>query len=103
MRPWSGIGASVLCPGFVNTNILDSQRNRPQEFVEGRRLDAEGLDSVRGRIAAGLPPSVVAHLVFEGIIAGQLYILTGDDFDPVIRARMERILSRDDPPALSAS
>ena len=27
------IGCSVLCPGFVNTNIFDSGRNRPQDLT----------------------------------------------------------------------
>ena len=27
------IGASVLCPGFVNTNIFDAERNRPKDLA----------------------------------------------------------------------
>ena len=30
----SKIGASVLCPGFVNTKIAEAERNRPAEFGE---------------------------------------------------------------------
>ena len=29
------IGASVLCPGFVNTNIFDAERHRPKELSSG--------------------------------------------------------------------
>src|SRR5215471_6160932 len=29
-----GIGVSVLCPGFIRTNILTSQRNKPERFAE---------------------------------------------------------------------
>ena len=29
------IGASVLCPGFVNTGIFKAERNRPEEFASG--------------------------------------------------------------------
>ncbi|HEY2179818.1 MAG TPA: SDR family NAD(P)-dependent oxidoreductase, partial [Caulobacteraceae bacterium] len=28
-----GIGVSVLCPGFIRTNILESQRNLPDRFA----------------------------------------------------------------------
>ena len=39
------VGVSVLCPGFVKTNIFHSQRNRPQEAWElfkdfGKELEA---------------------------------------------------------------
>ncbi|MFX1339268.1 MAG: SDR family NAD(P)-dependent oxidoreductase [Promethearchaeota archaeon] len=34
MQLGSKIGVSVLCPGFVNTNIMDSERNRPAEFCD---------------------------------------------------------------------
>ena len=33
----SAISASVLCPGFVNTNIMDADRNRPDEFPVRKR------------------------------------------------------------------
>jgi NAD(P)-dependent dehydrogenase (short-subunit alcohol dehydrogenase family) len=29
-----GIGVSVLCPGFIRTNIVNSQRNLPERFAE---------------------------------------------------------------------
>ena len=28
-----GIGVSVLCPGFIRTQIMNSRRNVPQRFV----------------------------------------------------------------------
>ena len=33
----SNIGASVLCPGFVNTNIIESNRNRPDHLSSSNR------------------------------------------------------------------
>ena len=37
------VKVSVLCPGFVRTNILDSERNRPAEYQTSRQeLDEAG-------------------------------------------------------------
>ena len=33
----SKIGASALCPGFVATNIIDSQRNRPEHLPSKKK------------------------------------------------------------------
>ncbi len=51
------IGASVLCPGFVNTNIFDAERNRPKDLaIESRgrpRHDGgDGAQHARRRQAA---------------------------------------------------
>ena len=35
----SKINSSVLCPGFVNTNIMNSERNRPQHLVSNNQID----------------------------------------------------------------
>ena len=35
----SSIGASVLCPGFVNTNIIESNRNRPDHLSSANKTN----------------------------------------------------------------
>ena len=35
----SNIGASVLCPGFVNTNIIESNRNRPDHLSSSNKTN----------------------------------------------------------------
>src|SRR5580704_13043281 len=47
-----GIGVSVLCPGFIHTNIMDSRRNLPERFdrAVGGNLPAwpeERLDQLK--------------------------------------------------------
>ena len=34
------INASVLCPGFVDTNIDQSERNRPSHLMESQELES---------------------------------------------------------------
>ena len=61
------IGASVLCPGFVNTNIFDAERNRPKELSsrKPRPTSAEMAEMGRSDAAAGKQPAEVADIVFR--------------------------------------
>src|SRR5476649_130904 len=68
-----GIGVSVLCPGFIRTQIVNSARNLPPRFAEGvRGAPANGPASefvkmISARIAGGIDPLYVGELVREGI------------------------------------
>jgi NAD(P)-dependent dehydrogenase (short-subunit alcohol dehydrogenase family) len=97
------VGVSVLCPGFVHTNISDSERNRPAELSEATEepLDATRQamrDMIRQRIATGMEPMDVAGIVLEAIRSDQFWITTTDEFDAVVRARHDGILARSNPP-----
>jgi NAD(P)-dependent dehydrogenase (short-subunit alcohol dehydrogenase family) len=82
------IGVSVLCPGFVNTNILASRRNRGAEFG-GPGQDPAGA----GRILEerGIDPLAVGQRVLEGVKANEDYILTHWDFRELVEKRHRRI------------
>jgi len=92
-----GIGVSVLCPGFIRTNIVDSARNLPDRFGVARRplpTDgplAEGLAMLRTRIAEGIDPLYVGELVREGIEGDWDYIFTDAEFEPFVDARFAAI------------
>ena len=43
------LSASVLCPGWVNTNILEADRNKPQEFGPRRDRSADTPEAQQGR------------------------------------------------------
>ena len=60
-----GFGASVLCPGGVNTNIYEAPRNRPTRF--GPQVSKVAVDDIRDALKQGLDPRVVGRLVFEAI------------------------------------
>jgi len=72
------IGVSVVCPGLINTNIMQSSRNRPAELAEqgtyGERGRAWGA-GLAARLAGGYPPSEVADQVFHGIRDNRFYIV----------------------------
>ena len=95
---------SVLCPGWVNTRILDSDRNRPDELrnhTTGATSSAEAEvmpQDIRQAVENGLSPHKVAEEVFNGIRQDKFYIITDEDvWRPAILKRMEDILQRRNP------
>lgn len=97
------VRCSVLCPGLTNTNLPFAARNRPEDL---RNFPGEGPTAAQLERSAnskrmveeqGLPPERTAEIVLQAIKDEQFYILTHDDYDDVIRERMENILARRNP------
>jgi NAD(P)-dependent dehydrogenase (short-subunit alcohol dehydrogenase family) len=92
-----GIGVSVLCPGFISTNILRSGRNVPQRFGGLDQVsitappDPEAAKAFREKLEAGIDPLYVGDLVREGIENDWGYIFTDNEFEPVIKQRFAAI------------
>ena len=67
------IGVSILCPGFVRTQIMNSRRNAPQRFASALEpLPTEGpiadvVKEFQERVSKGIDPLYVGELVREGI------------------------------------
>ena len=90
------IGVSVLCPGFIRTKIVDSNRNRPERFTDTAyaappEQAVQWLAQVRDRVDQGIDPLYVGELVREGIENDWPYIYTDTEFEPVIEARFAGI------------
>jgi NAD(P)-dependent dehydrogenase (short-subunit alcohol dehydrogenase family) len=95
------VGISVLCPGWVRTRINESERNRPG-FTPGADIDEDhALGEMRqmldALIAEGLNPAAVANLVVEAIRARRFYVLTHPEWQDMVRDRVDRMLSGEDP------
>jgi NAD(P)-dependent dehydrogenase (short-subunit alcohol dehydrogenase family) len=90
--------ASVLCPEWVNTRIIDAKRNRPQALqnaLEEQHMSPEMaamVQAMRQLAQAGLPPSQVAEMVFDAIRQEKFYILTHPTTKQRVQLRMEDIL-----------
>jgi NAD(P)-dependent dehydrogenase (short-subunit alcohol dehydrogenase family) len=92
-----GIGVSVLCPGVIRTQIMESRRNLPDRFagqvrtpkLEGQR--AEEVKAFRERINTGIDPLYVGELVREAIENDWPYIFTDNEFEPAITSRFAAI------------
>ena len=89
-----GIGVSVLCPGFVRTQILNSRRNLPERFAgafRGQPTDPLAYAIPRERVAHGIDPDYVGELVREGVENDWPYIFTDTEFEPIVEMRFARI------------
>jgi len=97
------IGCSVLCPGFVNTNIFNSSRNRPSDLANEAEPsaptpeDEQRIAMFREILRQGMQPAEIADIVFDAVRDGRLYILTHDHFDEMIRTRADNIVSGTNP------
>jgi len=100
----STVGVSVLCPGFVATNLIDADRNRPEHLVrplsEPDDAAARERERAAGRELLGQkkPPAEVAELVVNAIKGNQFWIFTDDQFAPVLAERHRSIESVTNPP-----
>lgn len=93
----ANIGASVLCPGLVSTNIFDAERNRPSTLQAGDKPDEAMLDMARTMLSKGMNPADIAQIVFDAICEERLYVLPHPSWDGYVRNRVEAILERQGP------
>ncbi len=96
----SPIGVSVLCPGWVNTHIMESERNRPEaprpdpgetpaEFEILRQF-------VENQIKQGMDPREAGEIVADAIRDERFYVLT-HAWQNLVEHRMRNILQDGDP------
>lgn len=98
----SAVGVTALCPGLVNTRILESDRNRPEHLsapalAERPTRSDEEVAFVRDLYDMALAPEAVADMVHDAVIAKQFYVLTDHVFDDAIELRHREIEARTDP------
>jgi NAD(P)-dependent dehydrogenase (short-subunit alcohol dehydrogenase family) len=96
------IKCSVLCPAYVPTGIVDSERNRPLRLHNpGREKSAEELAreaNLRKAVSSGrLTADDVAQKVYEAVRDERFYILTHPKIKPSVQWRMEDILQERNP------
>jgi NAD(P)-dependent dehydrogenase (short-subunit alcohol dehydrogenase family) len=95
------VKVSVLCPGWVNTKIAESGRNRPDRLQDGAAPDADGAALLRTFIEKGMPPDEVAAKVRDAMRAEQFWILThdseGDFWVDGVNRRLRSIEARTNP------
>jgi short-subunit dehydrogenase len=92
-----GIGVSVLCPGLVATNIVQSARNRP--LGGAASVSEELVAKFRAIMAAAMDPYECGEKALLGVMRNDMYILTHPEFEQGIRDRADAIVAsirRDD-------
>jgi NAD(P)-dependent dehydrogenase (short-subunit alcohol dehydrogenase family) len=94
------IGVSVLCPGWVRTNLMDSERNWPSHLGEvpaGNPLTEIAMGHVRRAIDEATTPAAIADQVVHAVESGRFWVIPHDDFLDMAIRRWERISERLDP------
>ncbi|WP_322796878.1 SDR family NAD(P)-dependent oxidoreductase [Tepidiforma sp.] len=100
------LSASVLCPGWVDTQINEAERNRPAEFGPARSPEALTPEAqqrramLQGFLRSGFPPAEVARMVVDAIEADQFYIFPMQDYiRESVNQRMQGIIEGRNPAA----
>ena len=93
----SSVGVSVLCPGLVTTNIITSERNRPETLrspiipPDPTPEDEERIQMMMAIYEDAVKPPEVAELVYQAVLDNQFYIWTDYVYAPAITQRHEDI------------
>lgn len=88
------VGVSCLCPGWVRTGILESERNWPSEFGTAPERDAAAeitANYVKRAIAEGAQPAAVADLVVDSIRSERFWVFPSPEFLEVAIERFHTI------------
>lgn len=98
----STVGISCLCPGWVDTKIADSSRNRP-EWAAPDALNEPSPESevrydfIRDLLASGKKPDDVAELVHDAIVNDKFWIFTDMSMVASLSGRFESVLENKNP------
>lgn len=98
------LSASVVCPGLINTRILDGERNRPETFGDKTDLATmrpevqQFVTDFEAALGAGYPPEVVADHVLEAIRNDRFYVFPAQpEILEQVRARANALLEQRNP------
>lgn len=91
----TGVKVSVVCPGWVKTNIADAHRNRPASAPKPKEPSPPQQmmeQLVRAAIEGGIAPEEVAEQVYQAVVEGRFWVLTHPKSQKAVEARMRGIL-----------
>jgi len=87
------VGLSVLCPGFVKTDLMNKEPD-----VVGSPIGQLINQLLRAGVDGGIPATAVADAVVEAIKAQQFWILTHEDMREGAIERVRRAAAQTNPP-----
>jgi NAD(P)-dependent dehydrogenase (short-subunit alcohol dehydrogenase family) len=100
------VGVSVLCPGFVSTNIMTKNESRRPQALQNDANDEQIGELQQGLIdqiaegcaALAITPEQMADQTFEAIKKNEVYINAPSTL-PLLEQRMKGIINDNNPPA----
>lgn len=99
----SDVGVSVVCPGWIRTNISQALRNLPERYhyeltpeqaAEMAEYKAHRKQVVRGE---AIEPDDLADRVRDAILDGRFYVFSDEASVDAAKARFDRIVAGDNP------
>ncbi|MBI3373385.1 MAG: SDR family NAD(P)-dependent oxidoreductase [Betaproteobacteria bacterium] len=88
------IGVSVVCPSFVNTGIVDSERNRPAALKNaGQARPVRDPNLLRGMQTARLSAADVALITIDAIKLNSFYILSHRGVQKDVEERLRGVVN----------
>ena len=92
------VGVSVLCPNFVDTRLMESERNRPAGLWNPDGPGRNPLAATWIGQAGNIAPATQAEMVVDDLRAGRFYMFPYmEAVDANVRARFDNILDRTNP------
>ena len=98
----STVGVSCLCPGWVDTKIAESTRNRPEWAAPDALADPSPESEarfafIRDLLASGRSPIEVADLVHDAIVNDDFWIFTDLAMVASLQDRFDSVLAATNP------
>ena len=84
------VSASVLCPGWVNTDIGESDRNRKDKPELNEKL-SRSREHFKQSLSAGIDPREVGEIVANGVKENRFYLFTHPHWNYAIEDRFSAI------------
>lgn len=98
------LSASALCPGWIRTQIMEAERNRPAQF--GARTDPSTLglgmqqfrDRVRNFVDTGYEPSEIAKQVIDAVREDRFYVMPVQPWImELVKTRLQDVIEQRNP------
>ncbi|MEM7019717.1 MAG: SDR family NAD(P)-dependent oxidoreductase [Pseudomonadota bacterium] len=100
------VGVSVLCPGFVQTQIMNARRNHPDQAYADREMTRQGVsefnEAMTAGVESGITPDSVAAQVAAAIESNRFWILTHEGSTDMLRASAQTWWGEQNPQAVVA-
>ena len=95
------VRAALLCPSYVPTAIVDSERNRPAHLINSEGPTKAQLASRAAAQQAvsqgGISAEAVAEITFQAIESERFYVFPSPETLPVANVRFEQIVRQSNP------
>ena len=102
------IKMSVFCPGFIQTDLDNCERHRPETYANDMSQPYHQSDLYRFEeeqkhklIQGGIAVDTIGATIFEAIEEERFYVLTQSELNPLIALRSDNILN-DGSPSMAA-